>query len=950
MTGLTIELLGPWRVTRAGGAAANLKYDKVRALLAYIAVESGRAHRREHLATLLWPDLPPDAARNNTRQALHTLRQAIGDNTNTGFLVTTRTTVQFNSASKHRLDVLQFTEAVASARQHAHRNPHSCQSCAARLRQAAALYRGPFLVDLALPDSVDFEEWALLQREHLSRLALDALQHLLEFYRRRGDYDRAAGFAQRQLAIEPWREQAHRALMRLHLLRDRRAAALAQYETCRAVLRDELGVAPEEKTTRLYEEIRSAGDTSPNLLPQTDNPPFLVPLPPTPFIGRETELDEIARLLDSATARLITITGPGGVGKTRLALQAAADQANLFAGGIYFVNLLSLESASQLPGLIADIMELDLERAPSARSPDARELARALKGKEYLLILDNFDHLVAESRILEPILGLAPGVNILVTSRQRLNLQAEWVFPLSGFRLPDPHLTQDPPLADSAPLQLFLGGAARAGAHVQDTQENISQVARICRLLDGLPLGIELAAGWSSVLSLAEIAAEIERSARFLIARQRGMPQRQHSLWAVLSQSWQLLAATEQQTLAQLSVFETPFTRAAAADVAGADITLLAALVEKSLLQRHPPQRFGLHPLMRQFAAEQHGRTDAVATTRRRHFEFFLQRVQVALSAEDEQTRRMRQLAGEYDDVRAALSWAREAGESHRGLRLATTLYQFWYWRSHFREGSDWLGLFLDAAGSSLPPELHARALYAHGVLLSQQDRYEAAQTRLAESLARRRQLDDRAGQAACLNSLGILAWRRESYERATKLLQESLALRRELGDSNLGPPLNNLGLVAIAQGDFERAESYFSELLRRERELGRDMGMAISLGNLALALLEQHRLEESEAHLLEGLSLFRKLGDREGLAGCLEIAASLAVARDDAGHAVRLAAAATTLRQAIHVPLTGPERLRFEKTLAAAQSALSPQAFSEAWQEGANHPLEHHLNQILDL
>jgi predicted ATPase/DNA-binding SARP family transcriptional activator len=945
---LTLNFLGPWQVHRADGEPAGLGYDKVRALLAFLAVENGRAHSREALTALLWPELPQAAARNNLRQVLHTLREGLADRlVDPPYLLTSRASIQFNPHSPYHLDVESFTTAVTDSQAHGHRNAASCHTCARRLARAVDLYRGPFLQDFFLPDSAAFEEWAAVRREGLSRQMLVALERLVAFYERRGHYERALQYTHRQLEIEPWREAAHRRVMGLHVLRGERNAALAQYAACRALLAEELGVEPEAATTQLYERIKTGGENLVHRMEAGLAPPgktpgsraFHVPLPPTPFIGRQVELEQIAALIDGEHCRLLTLAGPGGVGKTRLALQTAADQRHNFPDGIYFVNLASLHTLDMLVQSIADATGLDASGPGDASA----RLIEQLRGKDLFLILDNFEHLREGIDLLGGFLRAAPHMMLLVTSRERLNLRGETVLTVEGFSTPNELRsgTELEALLHSDAVQLFLQGARRAQPAFDLPAQELGSVVDICRLVGGLPLAIELAAAWTRYLTPAEIAAEIAGDPRFLQARWRDLPERHRDLWAVFDHSWALLTPEEQAVLSRLAVFPVGFERAAADEVAGADLSTLASLTDKSLLQRHPSGRYQWHPLFREYVQEKLLEGGESPAARWRHFQYFLDLAESAENAGgQEQVNALERLATENENLAAALEFARERGEVQAGLRLAVALYRFWNWRSHFREGCRWFDAFLaDSAG--LPDELLARAYFSSGVLSVQQKDYGRAEAHLNESLSLRRTLGDERGQAACLNSLGILAWSQEEYERAGHLLERSLSLRKATGDPNLGPPLNNLGLVALARGDLDRAEGYFSEQLAWARHNQVDMGIAIGLSNLGATRLEQDRPEEARTCFRQSLGLFQKLGDLEGIAGCLEGLAAAAVRRGQAERAVQLSAAAENLRRQINAPLAATERHRYERTLASAQELLGEPRFTQNWTAGSQLSVE---------
>ncbi|MDQ4075572.1 MAG: AAA family ATPase, partial [Chloroflexota bacterium] len=400
MAHLSLSFLGPLQVTLDGNEVTDFQYDKVRALLAYLATEADCPHRRDALLGLLWPELSEQAARTNLRQALAALRGAIGDRSAAPpFLLISRESIQFNLASDHWLDVTAFTTLLDTCERHTHRRAESCRSCAVRLQQAIELYQGDFLAQFFLPDNEVFEEWALLKREWLHRRQVEALSRLIGYHERRGAYEEACEYARRQLELDPWHEEAHRQLMRLLVLSGKRSAALSQYERCRRLLTEELGVEPAEETTALHERIQDdelAALTEVNLLALPAEHRHNLPPQLTPFIGREEELAEISERLESGDCRLVTLVGPGGIGKTRLALQAATEQLEAFADGVYFVPLAALGSPELLIPTIATALKCPLFGQAEPRV----QLLDHLRTKEILLVLDNFEHLLEEVGLL----------------------------------------------------------------------------------------------------------------------------------------------------------------------------------------------------------------------------------------------------------------------------------------------------------------------------------------------------------------------------------------------------------------------------------------------------------------------------------------------------------------------------------------------------------------------
>jgi predicted ATPase/DNA-binding SARP family transcriptional activator len=935
MAQLSLLLLGPPQILLGSEPLDGLKHDKVRALLAYLAVEAGRPHRRDSLVGILWPDFPQTAARNSLRQALAILRQALGDQVrNPPFLLTSRDVVQFNQESDYWLDVAAFSGLLAAARRHGHRRPERCRSCAQRLQQAVDLYQGHFLQGFFLPDSGPFDEWALLTRETLHQEMLVGLAWLARYHRQRGEFQDALKFARRQVTLDPLREEAHREVMRLSFLTGERSVALAQYEMCRRLLAEELGVEPEPETQALYHEIRSAVAPAPS--PAKAPPLASLPAQPTPFVGRAQELAEIGQLLEEADCRLLTLTGPGGIGKTRLALKAAARQAGVYADGIYFVPLAALPSPTLLAEAIAAVLEIKLD---GARDP-ASQLLAALSGKEMLLLVDNFEHLLDGALLLADILQHAPGIDLLATSRERLDLRGEWTFLLDGLPVPE-STTPAETIETYDAVELFVQSARRADVGFVLDQKNADDIARVCRLVAGLPLAIELAAAWVRSLSCAAIADQLQRSLTLLQTTLRDIPERHRTLKAAFDHSWNYLDAAEQSVLARLSVFQGGFALPAAATIAGATRRVLSSLVEKSLVLPASAGRYSMHALLRQCAAEKLAILDPRLVTQTAHFHYHLQLAERAAAEQDgaAQIEALDQLEAENDNLRAALSWAHSQGLAEEMLRLCVALYRFWYWRNHYREGSRWLQTALAASETSLPL-LRAQALRAAGVLALELNDYEQAEPCLRESLALYRQLGDLRGAAATLNSLGAMAFSREQYGSALSLLEESLRIRRKLEDQNsLSTPLNNLGLVALAQGETRRAQRYFEEALALDQAADDTAGAAVSLGNLAAALLELGEHTLAQSRFAEALGLFQEVGDKEGIAECLEGLAAALAYLGMGQRAALLWGAAESIRQQNHAPVHPAERARYDRLLAAIAARLDEPAFAAARHEGQAMP-----------
>ncbi|MCE7985033.1 MAG: hypothetical protein DYG89_27990 [Caldilinea sp. CFX5] len=728
MVALTLHCLGQFTVT-LGQQPLSFRTDKVRALLAYLALEA-RPHRRETLAALLWPDIGEAYAQKNLRNTFHRLRQPLQAHDPAlaeQLLTSTRQTITLDPAYL-LADVQQFEALVSASTTHARsaalsREEHvaRCADCLARLMRAADLYTGELLAGFTLADAPIFEEWLVLRREALHQQIVLLLFDLAVAHDTRGEGEPAQHYARRLLALEPWREEAHRFLMRLLAQGGQRSAALAQYEQCRLALQREFGIEPAAETRALAEAIRRGdfdkvtgwqGDKvtarpvieSPSHLvtlspphPVTPSPPHNLPAASTLLIGRTQALAEIASRLQAQATRLLTLVGLGGMGKTSLALAAGREQLTLFADGVFFVALAAINTPAALAPTIASVLGL------SVQGGDPRTmLLQTLRAKHLLLILDNFEHLLTAELtavdLVVDLLAAAPRLQIMVTSRERLKLRSEQLYPVQPLAF-----AASASLAEAAALpavRLFVQATQRSQTDFQLTAGNLAAVLRICRLVQGMPLGLELAAANAAGAPLSVIADAIAQSAEFLTVDWRDMPERQRSMRAVFAWSWQRLSPGEQRILRQCAVFRGGFTYAAAQAVTDATLPLLTRLTDKSLLQWQAtgewasagtaPRgnlplgrdgrgegRYAMHELLRQFAAEELNAAGERPLAEERHGHYYL--AELAASGlrlgRAEPQKASAEIQAELDNVRQAWHWAATAG---RLGEIEGAIYGWW--------------------------------------------------------------------------------------------------------------------------------------------------------------------------------------------------------------------------------------------------------------------------------
>jgi predicted ATPase/DNA-binding SARP family transcriptional activator len=956
---LKVQLLGPPHIER-DGIAVGLETRKALALLAFLAV-THQVHRRESLAAFFWPEHDREHGYANLRRALWALNSALGKE----WLDAGHDSIGLAPDKGLELDVDSFREQVAVCHNDVRSHATVTAECISVLTCAAELYRGDFMAGISLADSAAFDDWQFFEAESLRREQAWLLERLARWHARQRQFSPAIAFARRWLALDPLHEPTHRELMALYAWDGQRAAALRQYGECAAVLKKELGVAPEAETTRLFESIRAnqlpalpAEDPSPQ--PATAQEPHdNLPPQPTSLVGRDAELAEIAALLKDPACRLLTLVGAGGVGKTRLAIESASRNLPGQPGaipardGVYWVPLAAVSAARHIVPSIADAVGFSFFQQEG--NEPRQELFNYLHEKQLLLILDNLEHLIEEAaELVSELVEQASGIKVIVTSRERLNIRSEWVFTVEGMGFPTDGDARA--AAQYEAVQLFIQRARQADAHFAPSDEDMAEIVRICRLLEGLPLGIELAAAWASTLSCRGIATEIVRSLGFLSTSARDVPARHRSLQAVFDRSWQLLSEEQRQALARLSVFVGSFDRQAAERVAGADAQLLSALVAKSLVARMQPGRYGLHEVVCQFAAakldaDPHERVAAMD----RHCAFytsFLESREQDMAAE-RQVAALDEVGQEIENLRAAWQWAVERRRWDDLRRAAGTLFAFYDTRTRLQEGEEAVAqaaVALEAA-RSLPGAASQPGIVEIERLLGLMLAYQAFFARWRPGDEQARAARDKS--LALFERLGMqaeMAWVRtlavgwgtpyfshaapvliESLEilrqsnrplllvyiyvvlgnlasglhrvmpRARQLLEEAVQYHRKLGDRyGTAAAEFSLGDFARTDGALPEALQHYTDSLKMRRELRDRRGISKCLDHVGLAARELGNLEQARQLHLESLEIWREIGEPLGIAESLDCLGLVALDEDDYGEATRYFLEAWTVRRQV--------------------------------------------------
>ncbi|HSG17227.1 MAG TPA: BTAD domain-containing putative transcriptional regulator [Anaerolineae bacterium] len=887
MIELLMCFLGGIDIEKGGYSFSGELAGKALALLCYLAV-TNKQQSRDTLAGLLWSDFPEHRARSNLRDSLTSLRRT----RLAPHVDIKRRSVSFNSGRPYWLDTAAFDEGIKLGLGVAPID-------APRLELAIELYKGEFLAGFQVSKAALFEEWVTIQRQNFHLSATRALQRLVDFHRDAGSYEAGIAHARRLLLLDPWREETHRNLMLLHLLTGEHTAALKQYEACQQILADELGVAPSNETQLLYQNIRKQIDHKPgtdriHLGPEAS--PSISPAPHnissqmTSFIGREKEQRAIEFALSDPAARLITIFGVGGSGKTRLALAVGQKQIQVidrdgecrFRDGVFFVPLEAIESPAEIVPTLCQTLGFQPADESRAKLSIEEQLLNYLRHKRLLLILDNFEQLLAGVGLLSRINRAAENVHLLVTSRQKLALHGERLYALQGLRYPEAGeqvANSEELLANYSAAGLFAASARRVKPDFQLSDQEVPGLIRLCRLVDGLPLAIELAAGWTNVLSLADIVTEIEHGLSFLESDLHDLPDRHRNMKVVFEVSWQQLAREEQLLFSQLCIFRGGFTRQAAARIVGANLRQLATIVNKTLLQYDRElDRYQIHRLLRQFGAGKlahHPQPEMII--RQRHCSFF----SLVVQHWDEQLKGAGQLEAlaefeqENANVRSAWYYAVENGLLAELDQAADGLGRFYLWRRRFHEGEATTRLaektLLQALAVNEAREnatevmrLLAKIQIWQSVFCPQAPAKELVNKALAvldnPELA---SVDIRCEQAFGLQRAGDLIFDSNSDE-SQRFYHQSLTLYRELNDTwGITRVLTALGWGGAHRGALEEARQHGEEALILSRASGDAKGTADALWMLGTLAVQQNQIEASGRLLGESLDIRQTLGDR---------------------------------------------------------------------------------------
>jgi DNA-binding SARP family transcriptional activator len=904
---LKINLLGQFELC-LDGDPIEVSSRPARTLLVYLILTRGMKHPREKLAGLLWPESSEQNARKNLRQALWRLRKAIGDQ----YLLIDPQNLAFDGGTEVWLDidVLEHQDEVDGM-------------------PSASVYEGELLPGF-------YEDWVLLERDRMEALFDRRMRETIHAYVAAERWMDVLVWAERWIAHGRAPEPAYRALMQAHAALGEITQVDAIYRRCKESLQQDLGVDPSEETKQLHRTIMSGEITprprtsdAPQMSSATERKLLVLPAQSTQFIGRDDELKNIRQLLDRHP--FISITGPGGIGKTRLAVQSATISESSFKHGCFFVPLAPIRDADHIIQTIAETLNFPI----ATHQDPEHQLLRYLKDRQLLLILDNFEHLLDGMEIVNHILEAAPEVKILVTSREKLNLQSETNYILRGMDFPSPSGIESGDRNEA--ISLFVQAAGKVRPGYSPETEDIQHISKICQIVGGMPLAIELAAAWLHVLDVVEVAQELEKGFDLLETERRDTPERHRNIQTIFNQSWDLLNASEKDVFINLSVFRGGFTRDAAQQVAGATLQQLAGLVNKSFLLHDPANgRFELHELLRQFGQMQLEQTpEAIPILMEEYSKYFagFMEKSTGLLRGNSQTAALNDIVADIENVRTAwryllspprpdmllkgiaglwhvywIRWWTYAGmelfkeaverigdtdDEHyvvlRGLAMAFQSY-FMAWLGLSEKGYELARKSLQTLEGFDHPEAFVFAGYSLVVNAYMLGKMAEESIMIKKMVEIADGVGDRWLSAFVMFAEGMIALIEGRYAEAQAVGERALEIYEDIGDSSGSTlPLIVLGHRALVEGEYEQAKKHYQRCLTIAEGIGFHYSSQTSTKYLSKVSISTGDLEEAEDYLGKSLALTHEIGFVRDIVNLFFEYARLRLAQNRIKEAVRL-------------------------------------------------------------
>lgn len=890
------KFLGDFEISANGCAISGLATQKNKALAAYLILEHGRDHPRSKLAALFWPDVEEQVALHNLRQALSVIRKAFDPCGGGEIFTSNRETIGFRAGTKITVDVIDFERWMRAMVDRFHLQQGRGFPIQ-RLKRELATYQGELLDTLVLADASMFSDWLVLRREALNRLAVEGASLLLQYYENRNEWSEARKSAEMLVKLAPWDENAHSRLINILLQLAQGNAALAHYQSAVRYFEEELAIEPEFQLKKARADIQgffASGRSE----PRPKAIPVHVPGYSSPFIGRVQELETLEDWVSDPGCQLVTITGPGGSGKTRLASRLAESQDTLFAGGVFFVSIAGCGDRQQLCSRILNTVNSVEERSADSME----ELLGWARNRRVLLILDNVDNCSEVAEMAVRLLETSGQIVLVCTSYTRLDLVGERVYALGGLSTDEG--------SDSEAVRLFMSHVQPESQPECRTREFMENTLNICRLVEGLPLAIDLAAGQVKRIPSEELLTGLEKTKDILHSSAVNLPERHRSITASFENCWNHLPDRQQSVLASLTVFQSPFTLQAAAEVCGVGSSEVRELANQSLLIWDGQENFRFHRAIHQYAREKLVLNEPTAfQLTREHAKFFHKQLVEGYAnfSGDGILQFLQKTEAMLPDILQGFRYLIEGGDWERSEAIVHPLYCYYESRSLYREGSEQLMaqalLCQPERGGTL---CRAWLLSRAASLSISIQRYDQVEEQLEFSLAVARETGNRAEEGICYNVLAKQAAVKKSSSSSMEYAQKALGISQSLGDRreeahslyNIGYALTNLGEVtkaeqvlencrkiceelqdwrrlskalnvladtACSRGDFDRALKIYDEALNIAERLGNRYSQSLILNNIGTAYFSIRNFDAAEESYNSSLLICREIDDREG-------------------------------------------------------------------------------------
>ncbi len=923
---LSVHCLGGLRIELDGRIISAFETDKAKALLVYLTSSPRHGYQRSHLAGLLWPDESEEKALHNLRQTLSSLRKTLGESAgDPGFIYSDRELIRLNPQADLWVDYPIFQKEFEEAFNHYQIGNGSGLFHIRRLKKAMSLYQGEFLAHFLINKSILFEEWMLLRREEFNLMAIRGSQRLADYHQKRGEVHQAIEYMSRIAALCPWDETVQEQLIYLLGLEGQFTAAKQQYLAFTRTMEESLSLLPNPEIKTLYQKICLAAQGKIPFQPKDKTLPPAWRMDQSPFIGREAEMDTLIEWLINPHNRLITLTGPGGIGKTRFALEIGDLLNGVFLDGVFFVNLVSANMADQIVSSIAKSIGFKF----NDQSSNEKQLLDHLHQKQSLLILDNFEQLMQEKNsilIIDHIIQSTLSLKLFITSREMLNLVQEQVYLLSGLGFPQKTTVPISEVIHYEAINLFMDKVTRKYPQFTLHEKNLAHIIRICKILEGLPLGVELAAAAICENGCEEILEDYENNLGALATRMFNFHTRHRSLNAAFEISWELISPLLQKQLYSLSVFLDGFTLQAAQTICGTASKDLTTLVSKSLLRVDSFGRYSFHEVIRQIVQTKEIPDFNIEEIREKHAEFyalFLQTQQTALLY-DGQEIALDTIQLELGNIRLSWQWALTHCRTDLLLSGLDTLYQYYTIRSLFKEG---IQLFKDTLAqiqeTCSDDALNGRLLWRLGALaytardddqvlpnllkseqlLLQESpteelatcrvylawaylrdkNFSQSQTYSDSALAYFIDQQDDLGLTQAYLIAGSIKNRQGDYQQSHPLFEQAYQhCKKTKNLRNLVVTINKLADISCYEGNYDEAIKLYEESLSYCERLNDRYNQAVMLNNLGTIFHIRNEFDQAKKYYRDSLEITRDIGDLDGTALALNNLGELATWQKD--------------------------------------------------------------------